>query len=116
MSANPDLLSRGEAARLAGVHANTVLAWERNGLIEVQRVRVKGKQETRIARSEIERMVGGGRRERRPRVDPVASEPEPKDPRIARRLLRGRERVRQGPLQDGNREFRSEPQASGRAL
>jgi DNA-binding transcriptional MerR regulator len=39
-----ELLSRREAAQRAGVHANTLAAWERKGLIKARRVRVKGRE------------------------------------------------------------------------
>src|SRR5581483_2754012 len=116
---NRDLLSRREAAELAGVHTNTVIAWERNGLIEVRRVRVKGKQETRIDRSEIERMIGTTRRERPARTrERVTPEPQARDSRIARRLRRLREREPETVTADAidERGGRRERQASARAL
>src|SRR5437764_6819857 len=110
---DPELLSRREAAELAGVHTNTVLAWERNGLIQVKRVRVKGKQETRIPRGEIERMVGPARRSR------TGDEQRPES-RIARRLRLGRERgAAREPTRapgPGDDAFRRERQTSARAL
>src|SRR5437762_3518231 len=89
MSTTADLLSRREAADLAGVHTNTVLAWERNGLIKVARVRVRGKQETRIPRAELERVLreqGKSVRRRADRRQPIDDEANAVESRVARRL------------------------------
>lgn len=62
-------MSRREAAQRAGVHANTLAAWERKGLIKARRVRVKGREETRIPAAELERVLrNGDRRDEKPAV------------------------------------------------
>src|SRR5690348_17028011 len=99
MSPQGELLSRGEAAERAGVHPNTVLSWERKGLIKVKQVRVGGKSETRIPVSELAKVAGARKataRTRRPvREDPAEElEEHPTEVVLDRRTARSRLRRR----------------------
>lgn len=124
-----ELLSRREAAQRAGVHINTLISWERNGLIQTRRVRVKGKHETRIPAVELHRFIrtqtrayrravaetqpdAERRRVRTPRSADDSAEP---DGRIARRLrLLGSRRREAEPIDE--RQLRRERQSAARAV
>lgn len=55
-SPSSDLLMPGEAAKILGVHAVTVVRWVREGRLRA----VKIQRTVRIPREEIDKFVGGG--------------------------------------------------------
>jgi hypothetical protein len=65
VSRGTQLLSRREAADLAGVHYNSIRGWEKSGALKTERTKVGGREEVRINRGDLEELLD--RKGRRPR-------------------------------------------------
>jgi hypothetical protein len=73
--ADQDWLSRAEAAARADVHRNTVLTWERRGLLRTKRAPGPTGEQVLVRLADLERVIAS-RPERAPRSDVAALQAE----------------------------------------
>jgi predicted site-specific integrase-resolvase len=66
-----DYISRNEAARRAGVHRNTILDWERRGLLRTKRVTGPSGKQVNVSTQDLDRVMAE-RPNRRGEEDRVA--------------------------------------------